>query len=106
MNLKRRKATVAQVVSGPPPAFAPTYTLELECGHSLQRRGVKGKPAPKTIRCEQCEMALDRLMLATDWATARELRIPFAILRYLENEDHVKSSAAPRGSVIYWRINR
>uniref|UniRef100_A0A6H1Z966 Uncharacterized protein n=1 Tax=viral metagenome TaxID=1070528 RepID=A0A6H1Z966_9ZZZZ len=107
MKLRRRKVVkILSTTKGPAPAFAPRYVLLLECGHEVKRRGVRGKKEPTSTKCEQCEMALDRLELAEGWASARDLKIPIVVLRFLKAEGLVNDSMPPHGTNPYWRIKR
>jgi transposase len=79
-----------------------TWQLQLECGHTVLRRE-KGRGAPKRVDCEFCQMVLDRLELAEDWVTSRQVHSTHAVLYFLQKEGLVESSVAPHGGTIYWR---
>lgn len=83
------------------------YKLTLECGHVTMRRISGNRLRPqKSVWCDDCGMALDRLAAADDWASARDLKVPKAVLEFLYREGLLDSSSPPHSPTVYFRLVR
>lgn len=82
------------------------YKLRLECGHTVKRRDSGRKKPPGFTYCDECQIVLDRLSMADDLVSARQIRTNLAVLKFLENEGHVVGTRPHYSQAVYWKINR
>ena len=79
------------------------YSLKLECGHTVSRRDTGKRAPPQSTYCDECKIVIDRLNLAEDWVTAREIKSSIPTLKFLEQEGYVEEAKAHHSQTIYWK---
>ena len=79
------------------------YTLKLECGHTVTRRDSGRRKPPQSTYCDDCVMILERIELAGDLVSAKEVKSTKATLRFLESEGYVESRRSIGTQTVYWK---